>query len=534
LTARDIRAAVGIGITVLLGISTVLGGLFIKGIGVALGVVGVACMVVVCGLLYMWWRHRPHPDLGPAGFAYPMPSWFSQRHEDVDAITELAKAAFVLLGIDKTPTGLWGWTYVYRRVIGPKATGLTAAFGSLGGASLVTNAVHSVVGTGNGEVNDWLRHPRNETLAFMIRDSGMYIRRLGDHGPDPDIDFEEPQHAGSANLMALWDHSGGPVDERHLRTIRALCEHKRVTQPYYRAMVARDLLQASTTHSVPPQDRKGAKKACLELLDLLIAHAESAPQAARVWAAEHGVTLSLSNQWSATWAVLPFLVEGATDGRRRHRLAAIIERMLIAQAACFSDADALLPRGIDESGKGFGFSVYGTSMAVTAWRTLHEHGFASRRMAALGAGEDHRALHRLVANRLAVIERPSTQPDGQELSVEGYFAWAGVLLAAASLGVRLSADEARKCLRLADELIRSVNAESLEDELQETMTRHALNAGLFAADAASAVGRAAARVTLIANRVRAATAGPGNSASSAPELHAFRSASGDLGPKGRV
>src|SRR5205823_1093729 len=124
----------------------------------------------------------------------------------------------------------------------------------------------------------------------------------------------------------------------------------------------------------------------------------------------------------------------------RQALESLLRDFLRVQSATESTDRNLLPQSIDESGQGQGKQVFGSAVALVGWRTLECYG--------LKATDYHRTeearlyardiVDRLINSSPGILEIPCTEAAQKPL--EGYLGWAGLCMAAATLGVRLRPD----------------------------------------------------------------------------------------------
>src|SRR6266850_2272548 len=106
-----------LGIPFVLAIATLMGGLLNGGWLVAAGILLVAISLVLGNY---WISHRGSnlpPVLRLSSDTCTRPLWLLNRHELADGLHELLKASLLLLACDRTESGFWGKTYLYRRAI---------------------------------------------------------------------------------------------------------------------------------------------------------------------------------------------------------------------------------------------------------------------------------------------------------------------------------------------------------------------------------------------------------------------------------
>ncbi|MCK4546975.1 MAG: hypothetical protein KAW17_05970, partial [Candidatus Eisenbacteria sp.] len=444
LSRRDLLVAIGSGIAVVLGTCEVLGFIGLGGGWVGIGILAVGLVV---GLAKLWLLHRAQrccPEiLSPRGFAFQTPPWLPDHEKTVT--TEMAKAAFLLLAFDRTATGCWGKTYLYRRV--RSGSGIPRAGGSLGGTPLALAAIASCSHQSDFRLRRWALHPLFQTLAKVLTNDGSYLRgaTFGEMGRVPL--FEPLRHAAGGCLIKLMF---GDPDTRDIRTLRILCGSHLDPMAWDHAMVCRVLLQAHFT-SLPRKIRRLALARHRAVLEELLARAENAPVAARIWADSYEYGVDVNTQWAAVWALLPCLLVPGTPRELSDRLDKTIRRFLLAYSSTTAD-ESLLPSRVGKDGRGSGSHVFATAMGVVAWRVLELHNTGTATHARIDAAQQTlRMLRRLTGCWPGVIESPSKATAADPLTTEGYFAWAGLCLASTSLGARIAEDDCRKAVGIAKE-----------------------------------------------------------------------------------
>lgn len=297
--------------------------------------------------------------------------------------------------------------------------------------------------------------------------------------------------------MGLWICPGRP-DPKTLKTIGTLCAIEPVSYSWDNALIARALLQASQTRGIPTELRRSARRTCEYLVDAVIKSARDAPRASRTWADKHGLTLDVTNFWATVWVVLPFLRPLCLDRRRQAALEEVIKLALHAHAAAAGSAGSLLPSSVETDGTGRGETVFGSAMAVAAWRTLELYGATREQEGRVAVGESTLAVERFLRDPVGLLELPSLRPGGERRAVEGYFAWAGVLMALASIGVRLSDEDVDRARRLSTALL--ALEEPANDAQANRIVEMVKGAGLVKSETALAITRSFQRVMALAAR----------------------------------
>ena len=172
----------------------------------------------------------------------------------------------------------------------------------------------------------------------------------------------------------------------------------------------------------------------------------------------------------------------------------ILRQFLLAQSSTGRVGNSLLPSKIDESGAATGKHVFGTAVAVISWRTLEIYcSKPSTSDEEVAIEQTRRLVNRLVSSAADALELPSAFTEVAPKELEGYLGWAGLCLAAASLCIRISPDDCRKGLNLAQELDSAIDSTHSSSETSEVYQRIINRKGLFTYQTALSVARAAAR-----------------------------------------
>jgi hypothetical protein len=434
---------------------------------------------------------KPKPQTTPKqihlnGFAYPRPKWISRVEEKT--ITELAKAAFVLTAFERTETGCWGKTYLHRlKLHGDK---LPLSGGALTGVPFALVALHSYAGKQSAAlIEEWSRYLLTETLTKISRPGGGYekLRRQTTGGVETEP--EEARHEAGGCLITLLLGNYGTRDKATLESL--CCKPGKI--PYDKATISRALLQASYSDSVEERLRRKAADRQLKLLRSLI---ESGKQAkpCYIWATVAGQS-DATFQWGTAWYLLPSIVSPKIPPESRRLLESLLRNFLHAQSAAESTGGNLLPQGIDETGHGWGKQVFGSAVALVCWRTLEWCVTEAATRSSLEEARRYagKMVRRLVASSPDVLELPCT--DAEQKNLEGYLGWAGICLAAATLGIRLHHDDCRKGLDLVEGLNDLANADLSQEVMINRCQKLIQRKELFAPATTWLIARCAARIS---------------------------------------
>ncbi len=417
---------------------------------------------------------------GIRAFAYPKPDWMTSQ---VDDFTAVAKAALVLLLMDRTETGCWAKTYLSRRRTVPHEA-LPLAGGSLGGTPLAIVAIGSIVDD-LAPIHSALKAPLDETLTrTFVEEDGRYLRGLG---------FSE---VGDVQLFEPWRHTAGALltkyllgldDTTDIKTLDQLCGAQLLPLSWEKAIVARTLAYGAEYRNLPSTlSERILNRVGGLLLELANTHKTA-----------NSATLSYSpevvNQWAAAWALVPFVAHQAHSPGMRMSIVRMIRRLLLAQAGFAVSDVSLFPSMVDKNGKGSGAYVFGTGLAVGIWRTIEL--CSSRKQEQREAGfHTQRAATRILSNWREALEVPATIDHRNTIALEGYLGWAGILIAASSLGIKLSSSWAEAAIEFVKEMNFSVlNQDTMRDN-QLLFERQLERAGLLQAETIPVVTRCAARL----------------------------------------
>jgi hypothetical protein len=277
------------------------------------------------------------------------------------------------------------------------------------------------------------------------------------------------------------------------KTLKFLCETPPLL-PYAQATVSRTLLQASKLY---PSDSKLHRRFMSKYrknLEALISSGNAAVTPSRIWAHSYGYHVETFNQWGALWWILPSIALQDTPLKLRQALDSISRRFLLTQSAAEATGFSLLPNKMDNLGQGLGKQVFGTSMALVSWRTLELYGPSSTPH---DKEQPQRMLNRIINSVPEIIESPCFHSDEEPESLEGYLAWAGLCLVAASLGIHITPEDCQKALSLAEELSSATKDELSSEQLQELYQGVINGNGLLTNLTALSVAKAATRITML-------------------------------------
>jgi len=422
--------------------------------------------------------------LSLTGFAYPKPDWLT---EDVESsINDIAKAAFVLLAFDRAGSGAWGKTYLYRLRTSNKKLPLVG--GSLTGTPFALIALASYAKQSESTISKWASHPLLETLSRFLTD-GQYLHDAERIGQVSGPEFEPLHHlAGGCLTNLLLANLAGQE-----KTLKFLCETPPLL-PYAQATVSRTLLQASNLYLSDSKIHRRFMSKYRKNLEALISSGNSAVTPSRIWAHSYGYHVETFNQWGALWWILPGIALQATPLKLRQALDSISRRFLLTQSAAEATGLSLLPNKLDNLGQGLGKQVFGTGMALVSWRTLELYGPMSTPH---DKEQSQRMLNRIINSVPEIIESPCFHSDEEPESLEGYLAWAGLCLVAASLGIHITPEDCQKALSLAEELSNATKGELSPEQLQELYQGVINENGLFTNLTALSLAKAATRITML-------------------------------------
>lgn len=493
-----LTAGIGLGVTVVLALSTLLGGFWAKGIQ------GASVIVIVATAASLWRVLRKSKNetsasehISLASFAGPAPKWMSEDNHH--SLETLSRAALLLLAFDRGPSGCWGKSYLYRRFI--SQSGLPLAGGSLTGTPLALFALGSATQLPEKALHNWIFDSLNATLARILTANGQYRMRLRIGQTGHVEEFEPLRHAAGGLLTSLLSGCIGP---RNIKTIEVLCKSALGPTSWDHAIVARALLQAARTSGIPRSIRRHAMTRYVEVLHELVDMAKRAHHSALAWVDPYDWGGSANTQWACVWALLPMTMDPVTPGALRSSVGHVIRALLLAQDASAPDGGRGLPSRVDISGAGTGLHVFATAISSVAWSNLAAHSEGGMHHIALNQSYAQKGICRLLSTAKQLLEQPSCFEKSDPLSLEGYFAWAGLLLAAASVGISISEGDTIRILKTAEDMERLSARYFDKDTLHTQFVDCCKQRGLFDSDTCEVVARSAARVATLYNQVRSA------------------------------
>src|SRR5205823_5743528 len=115
-------------------------------------------------------------------FAFDYPDWLND--DEAGRLAHLAKAALFLLAVERTPTGCWGKTYLYRQRRPP------AAGGALTGTPFALIATGSYVHESDKTLSE-LYPPIAKILAHILNENGDFRKYWNDQSTAPSDKSEE-------------------------------------------------------------------------------------------------------------------------------------------------------------------------------------------------------------------------------------------------------------------------------------------------------------------------------------------------------
>lgn len=469
--------AIGFGTTFILGASSIMGGLLEWGLPVATAVIISGILIIAIKGLSKPKPQSP-PGLKLTGFSYSKANWLSHTNNSESDVMDLLKGSLTLLAFERTETGLWGKSYLYRKVMSNYP--LPVSRGSLTGTPLALVAMAACVEMKDHTFRDWAYPPLSQTLAENLSPDGRYV--FGYRVSEAEYktpDFEPLRHeAGGALATLLFKDPG----QRDIKTIERLCTIMPGHIGWDKAIHFRTLLEVTTMPSVPRKLRRKAMNSLKDTFTDLIRAAQSTVKVNQIWADLLHWNTGAKNQWMSLWAILPAISHSGIRRKLRSDFELLLRQFLIAQGTKAHE-NRLLPFSISESGQASGEYIFGTAIAVVAWRTLALFGIYRIREDNIHA---QRIFDRLVKRLPYILEMPSKHPRGKPVNLEGYFAWSGICLATASLGIRISDFEFGKILDLVQNLDSSSNPNEYQKLIKDTR--------LFSSSTAKSVAKSVTRI----------------------------------------
>jgi hypothetical protein len=430
-------------------------------------------------------------------FAYPRPRWLtpSQRRR----LSEVAKAAFVLLLFDRTGTGCWGKSYLPRHL-----SDLPDAMGAITGTPFALLAISSYTAEQTSETRIFGRTERVvhksadkdvlKTLDDLLQPDGNYLRReRGSFTGSTDLFLEHPRHAAGACLIRMLY---GEIEDRDFRTIERLCKPMSKPETYDLAVVCRVLSQVRYLDSIPPDLQQRVTRTHKSLLAKLVGDIRSAKIAniARVKSGTRPESIEQwsTAQWSTAWYVLPLLTLPSIPSVLIDR----VRRFFLNRSEASSSETSLLPTKVDGSFRGDGKSAFGSGLALVSWRILEKMAPKDK----VPSKQAQNMVDRIIDSTADAIEAPMFNPNPEK--PEGYLGWGAICLGAASVGIRISYEDCQAAITLTKQLkAEPVNRRS-EKELERAYLRLIKKNKLLKTEFAVYVARAAARLSVIYEPVK--------------------------------
>jgi hypothetical protein len=375
------------------------------------------------------------------GFAYPKPKWLTESQRS--SLSEMAKAAFVLLLFEQTETGCWSKSYM--RYLSSRGDKLPLSGGALSGTPFALMAISSYAGvthtSAGGLEPDLVFDHLVEKIEELLQPDGSYLRFEKGGVPGPDQHSELARHAAGACLIRNLYGEAGVRDQK---TLKWLC-NQAVAINYDRAVVSRLFSQVPYLNSIPQPLQLRVRRSRDKLLNSLLLKIES-ESGTRFVPPSSDMRHDVINQWSTVWYVLPLLTVSTLSPDFRDRFISRLRQFLFAQSAADPSGTDLLAREIDNLGKAIGKTLFGSGVSLLAWRTLELHAPDNRKYSM----QAQKSVHRLINSILDVIDVPTSNPSPD--NPESYLGWGAACFAAASVGVQMSSENYRTAVALNEEL----------------------------------------------------------------------------------
>jgi hypothetical protein len=432
-------------------------------------------------------------------FAYPRPRWLTESQRS--PLSEVAKAAFVLLLFDQTETGCWGKSYLPGHL--SRGEILPRAMGALTGTPFALLAISSYAAGKKSETRtigrtELLVHESTDnavlaTLDDLLQSDGSFLKEYTRSYTGTDPLQERPRHEAGACLIRMLY---GQIDQRDLKTIERLCQPMIEPKTYDLAVVLRLFFQVHYVHSIPVSLRSKVTRTREKLLARLVREIQSARGASI--AGKGDMRDESINQWSTAWYLLPLLTLPSIPSPVRAILTDRVRRFFLKRSAASPRETSLLPPQVDESLRGDGKSAFGSGLALVSWRVLEtmEPKDLTR------SKQAQKMVDRIVASTADVIEAPMFNPGPDK--PEGYLGWGAICLGAASVGIRISYDDCHAAVTLTRQLNHEPVNRRSEKELERAYTRIIKKNKFVKPELAGYVARAAARLSFIYGPVRRA------------------------------
>jgi hypothetical protein len=458
------------GASTLVALCTVVGGFFAAGWWGAATILLGTSVVTGVALIRARRMHEDHPlKLQPRRQA---PLAFPRSDE---TFHELAAAAACLILLERTQTGFWGYSYLYRLHV----TGhtLPVAGGSLTGTPFAFTSLAHCTEKWDEETERCVSGAIHSTLAGIFRD-GQYLRNQRPGQLGLTWDFEPPRHVAGALLSKILLGCASRADEKTIDYLTQITTHE---MAWDLAISARSLITASMYPVFTRRARRSAAAYGEELLRRLIIRAGQSESPADIWANTYGYGTRDESQWATVWAVLPLLETAQLSPNIRTELQVSVEKLLWSTQHLDRSELQVFPRAT---------RVWALKAISETGRS--EYGLSIRDVQASLDEESRKFLE----DRHSLLLSPIIGWEERDLGLEGFVGWAGICIAAGACGSRLSVRELRTARILAQQI-----CESREGLSSDPGILHAQNliaqSGLFSADYVGIVARAAVQVCLL-------------------------------------
>lgn len=430
-------------------------------------------------------------------FAYSRPRWLTESQQE--RLSEVAKAAFVLLLFEQTETGCWGKSYLRRHL--SKGETLPLALGAITGTPFALLAISSYAAgkkseTGTSGRTELLVHESTDhavfkTLARLLQSDGSYLRGHKESYTGRVPDPERSRHEAGACLIRMLY---GEIEERDLKTIERLCKPMFNPETYDFAVVSRLFFQVPYLDSIPLRVQSRVARRREKLLTMLLSKIQSA-KSANIAGGESDMHES-TNQWSIAWYVLPLLTLLSIPEDVRAILIKRVAQFFSERSRASLNEASLLPTQVDESFNGNGKSAFGSGLALVSWRILERMEPKDKTR----LKQAQKMVDRIIDSTSDALEAPMFNPSLEK--PEGYLGWGAICLGAASVGIRISYDDCHAAVTLTKQLNDELVDSRSEKELERAYIRIIKKNKFVKPELAGYVARAAARLSFIYEPVR--------------------------------
>jgi TIR domain len=439
---------------------------------------------------------EPPESLTSRPFVFSKPRWLTKWQQK--RLSEIAKAAFVLLLFEQTEKGCWGKSYLLGK------RNLPEALGAITGTPFALIAISSYAHRGKSEKGIFSRtellvHRSNNfavlrTMAELLWHDGRVLKHWDRGYVEESLDFEGPRHeAGACLIRMLYDKP----EDRDFKTITRLCECLSKPTAYDLAVVARSLQQVRYIDGVPAhldQRVRRREEFIFNELRRKVNHGVHGNIATKGTMRHESI-----NQWSTAWYLLPMLKLESIAPKVRVELAARIQQFFLARASAAISESSLLPSNMSNSVRDKGVSSFGTGIGLVAFRILECRAQGERAQLICSS----QMVDRIIGSAADVIEGPMLNPKPD--IPEGYLGWGAICLGAASVGIHIGHNECAAAIALTKELSnRRTNCS--EKSFKVAYRRAIRRTRLIAPDLVEHVATAAAKLALLYEPVKRAVA----------------------------